>query len=109
MPILMRQVEAEMSHDEVKDYLIEYLAATPPVGVTLVNEDNTPGEGIEEGDYLIPKPETYTSTPIVPGTYVYVVQLIPRAGVFLGVFVTVTGQRGYSLMRGGQFIGKHPA
>lgn len=107
MPILKRLVDTPMTHEEVKAHLMEYLSDTPPVGVALVNDDGSPGEPIMDDDYLIPNIETYKGVPIVPGTYVLVVQTIPRAGVFLAVFATTDGQRGYSLMRGNQFSGKY--
>lgn len=107
MPTIRRQVDTEMTHDEVRQYLLDYLEETPPVGVRLVGEDGKPGEDIREGDYLIPKPDIHTSAPVMQGTYVYVVQTIPRAGVFLGLFATPNGQRGYSLLGGGQFSGKY--
>lgn len=107
MPTLKRQVESHMTHEEVLVHLLEYLDEVPPVGVWLVGEDGKRREEIKEGDYLIPRPEVYASASVASGTYVYVVQTIPRAGVFLGLFATVNGNRGYNLLGGGQFQGKY--
>jgi hypothetical protein len=107
MPKVVRQVEAEASHEELIEELQKYVDETPPIGVRLGDLGSKDGEEIVVGDVLIPKPEAYTVAPIVLDTYVLVTSVIPRAGVLLGVILTRDGNKGYSFFQGHQFEGKY--
>lgn len=107
MPKVVRQVEAEASHEELIEELQSYVDETPPVGVRLGDIGSKDGTEIVVGDVLIPKPETYKVAPIVLDTYVLVADVTPRAGVFLGTIFTRDGKKGYSLFQGHQFEGKY--
>lgn len=107
MPKVLVQVEQETSHEDVIDILHDYMRDTPPLGVRLGPRGSQDGEEIYEGDTLLPKSDTYLSTPIAPETYVLVVQTIPRGGAFLGLFLTRDGQKGYAFFQGHQFEKKY--
>lgn len=103
MPKVLTQVEQEVSHEDVIKLLHDYMRDTPPIGVRLTKD----GDDIVAGDILIPKPDTYNSTPIAAETYVLSVQTIPRGGAFLGLFLTRDGQKGYAFFQGHQFENKY--
>lgn len=107
MPKVVRQVEAEASHEELIEELQKYADETPPLGVRLGDFGSKDGEEIVVGDVLIPKSTAYTVAPIVLDTYVLVIEVVPRAGVFLGAIFTRDGNKGYSLFQGHQFEGKY--
>lgn len=107
MPKVVRKVEAEASHEELVDELQKYADETPFAGVRLGDMGSKDGEEIVVGDILIPKPDAYTVAPIVLDTYVLVAEVIPRAGVLLGVIFTRDGNKGYSFFQGHQFEGKY--
>lgn len=107
MPKIVRQVEADASHEELIGELLKYVDETPPIGVRLGDLGSRDGEEILVGDILIPKPEAYTVAPIVLDTYVLVVEVIPRGGVFLGVIFTRDGNKGFAFFQGHQFEGKY--
>lgn len=107
MPKVVRQVEADASHEDLIEELEAYAHETPAIGVRLGEIGSKDGDEIAVGDVLIPKPETYTVSPIVLDTYVLVTEVIPRAAVFLGAMFTRDGKKGYSFFQGHQFEGKY--
>lgn len=103
MPKVTMQVQRELSHEDVTGMLLAYISEMPPIGVRLGSPQEKDGEEIVEGDVLVPKPELYGNSAIALDTYVLVVQTVPRAGAFLGAFLTRDGQKGYLFFQGHQF------
>jgi hypothetical protein len=107
MPKVIRQVEADVSVDELNADLAGSLGQIDQGGVFLPGPDGPKGEPIQEGDFLIPSDDVRSAVNIMPETCVYVVTLVPLAGIFWGVFYQANGNKAVQFFSGQSFTGKY--
>lgn len=107
MPRVMKQVEADVSVDELNKDLADSLGEIDQGGVFLLDATGNRLEPISDGDFLVPNDDLYKTASIVPETCVYVVTTVPKAGIFWGVFHRVPGGKGVQFFNGASFTGKY--
>jgi hypothetical protein len=108
MPKVKRMVDQELGHAELNTELRDHAKTVRKDGVFLTdNDQNTP---VEDGDFLVPKPALFSSPQgVADDTNVYVVKVVPEAGIFYGSYHNKEGVIAYQFFNGDGFTSKFKA
>lgn len=108
MPVVKRNVETDVSNDQLVAELQEYAKQVNAGGVFYANADNTPSKDpIEVGDILQPKPELYDQYSIAKDTLLLVTGVVPQTGIFLTAFHNRDGTPTQGFFTPAHVLGRH--